>query len=53
MPSSRRIAYGRRLRNAVRAGNRAGIRQALQQRAQDPSALVREHVAWALEGAQA
>ena len=51
----RRIGHERWLRNvavamgnALRAGEDAGIRHALQQRAADPSALVREHVAWAL-----
>ncbi|MBC7681939.1 MAG: tRNA epoxyqueuosine(34) reductase QueG [Ferruginibacter sp.] len=52
----RRIGHERWLRNvavamgnALRAGDDAGIRQALQQRVNDSSALVREHVAWALE----
>ncbi len=51
----RRIGHERWLRNvavamgnALRAGDHTGIRQALQQRAEDPSPLVREHVAWAL-----
>jgi epoxyqueuosine reductase len=51
----RRIGHERWLRNvavamgnALRAGPDAGIRQALQQRLDDPSLLVREHVAWAL-----
>ena len=49
----RRIGHERWLRNvAVALGNalRAGadVRSALQSRAEDPSALVREHVAWAL-----
>ena len=54
----RRIGHERWLRNvAVALGNawRAtgdeGLRQALQSRAEDPSALVREHVAWALSAA--
>ena len=53
----RRIGHERWLRNvavamgnALRAGDDANIRLALQQRAEDPSPLVREHVAWALEG---
>lgn len=53
----RRIGHERWLRNiAVGLGNAAGERRgdaaivaALQARAQHPSALVREHVAWALE----
>ena len=52
----RRIGHERWLRNvavamgnALRAGEDTGIRHALQQRADDPSALVREHVSWALE----
>ncbi len=51
----RRIGHERWLRNvavamgnALRAGPDAPLRQALQHRAQDPSLLVREHVAWAL-----
>ncbi len=48
----RRIGYQRWLRNiAVALGNAppsAAIRQGLKARAGDPSALVREHVAWAL-----
>jgi epoxyqueuosine reductase len=48
----RRIGYERWLRNlAVGLGNAppsAEARAALEQRVQDPSALVREHVAWAL-----
>jgi epoxyqueuosine reductase len=51
----RRIGYERWLRNvavgmgnALRVGENAAIAEALQQRAQDPSCLVREHVAWAL-----
>ena len=51
----RRIGHERWLRNiAVAMGNAlskrpdAGIEQALRARADDPSALVREHVAWAL-----
>jgi epoxyqueuosine reductase len=51
----RRIGHERWLRNiavalgnALRAGEDAGIRAALQARAGHPSALVREHVAWAL-----
>ncbi|MCZ8091857.1 MAG: tRNA epoxyqueuosine(34) reductase QueG [Acidovorax sp.] len=54
----RRIGHERWLRNvAVALGNAlrqtgaADVRAALQLRAQDPSALVREHVAWALEQA--
>jgi epoxyqueuosine reductase len=49
----RRIGYERWLRNlAVGLGNAKkdeAIVEALQARADDPSALVREHVAWALE----
>ena len=49
----RRIGYERWLRNlAVGLGNAPGnerVVAALRSRAQDPSALVREHVAWALE----
>ena len=48
-----RIGYQRWLRNlAVGLGNAPGgerVIAALRSRAQDPSALVREHVAWALE----
>ncbi|HVQ60593.1 MAG TPA: tRNA epoxyqueuosine(34) reductase QueG, partial [Burkholderiales bacterium] len=48
-----RIGYERWLRNlAVGLGNAprsAGVTAALRSRAQDPSALVREHVLWALE----
>ncbi|MGZ5846358.1 MAG: hypothetical protein ACXWJJ_02680, partial [Ramlibacter sp.] len=51
----RRIGHERWLRNvAVAAGNAlrvqddAGLRAALQALARHPSALVREHVAWAL-----
>ena len=48
----RRIGYERWLRNiAVALGNApadAAIGEALRSRADDPSALVREHVAWAL-----
>jgi epoxyqueuosine reductase len=48
-----RIGYERWLRNlAVGLGNAPGnerVLAALRSRAQDPSALVREHVAWALE----
>jgi epoxyqueuosine reductase len=47
-----RIGYERWLRNlAVALGNAPGgeaVRQALQSRVEHPSALVREHVAWAL-----
>ena len=53
----RRIGHERWLRNvavamgnALRAGDDANIRLALQRRAEDPSSLVREHVVWALEG---
>ncbi len=59
----RRIGHERWLRNiAVALGNalrgaddaaRPALRQALQSRADDSSALVREHVAWALAQAQA
>ena len=53
----RRIGYERWLRNlAVGLGNAprsAGALAALQQRADDPSALVREHVAWAIARQQA
>jgi len=52
----RRIGHERWLRNvavalgnALRATGDATLRTALQSRAQDESALVREHVAWALE----
>jgi epoxyqueuosine reductase len=49
----RRIGYQRWLRNiAVALGNAApdpAARQALESRRQDPSPLLREHVAWALE----
>lgn len=51
----RRIGHERWLRNiavalgnALRAGDDADVRAALQSRADHPSALVREHVAWAL-----
>jgi epoxyqueuosine reductase len=48
----RRIGFERWLRNlAVALGNappRPALRQALLQRSDHPSALVREHVAWAL-----
>jgi epoxyqueuosine reductase len=48
----RRIGYERWLRNiAVALGNApasAAVMEALEARADDPSALVREHVAWAL-----
>ncbi len=51
----RRIGHERWLRNvavamgnALRRGDDAQLRSALQARADDPSALVREHVAWAL-----
>ena len=51
----RRIGHERWLRNiavalgnALRATGDAGVRAALQSRAQHESALVREHVAWAL-----
>ncbi|HEY6450995.1 MAG TPA: tRNA epoxyqueuosine(34) reductase QueG [Steroidobacteraceae bacterium] len=48
-----RIGYARWLRNiAVALGNAPGtaaVLAALQQRREDPSALVREHVQWALE----
>jgi epoxyqueuosine reductase len=37
------------LGNALRQGEDASIRAALQARLAHPSALVREHVAWALE----
>ena len=52
----RRIGHERWLRNgavalgnALRATGDAAVRAALQARAEDPSALVREHVAWALD----
>jgi epoxyqueuosine reductase len=47
----RRIGHERWLRNvAVALGNALrAVRAALQSRAQDPSELVREHVAWALD----
>jgi epoxyqueuosine reductase len=51
----RRIGHERWLRNiavamgnALRANDEPGVRAALEARARDPSALVREHVAWAL-----
>ena len=51
----RRIGHERWLRNvavalgnALRQADSAELRSALQSRAQDPSELVREHVAWAL-----
>jgi epoxyqueuosine reductase len=51
----RRIGHERWLRNiavaignALRQGDAPGLRAALQQRADHPSPLVREHVAWAL-----
>jgi len=54
----RRIGHERWLRNiavalgnALRAGDDPAIRAALQARAEHPSALVREHVAWALASA--
>ncbi|MEO8731548.1 MAG: tRNA epoxyqueuosine(34) reductase QueG, partial [Rhodoferax sp.] len=34
--------------NALQLSDDLAMRKALQQRAEDPSALVREHVAWAL-----
>jgi epoxyqueuosine reductase len=37
------------LGNALHATGDAGLRAALQSRAADDSALVREHVAWALQ----
>ena len=52
----RRIGHERWLRNvavalgnALRATGDGAVRAALQSRAQDPSELVREHVAWALD----
>ena len=52
----RRIGHERWLRNvavalgnALRATGDGALRAALQSRAEDPSMLVREHVAWALE----
>jgi len=49
----RRIGYERWLRNLAvglgNAGDREGSIRALQRRSDDPSALVREHVGWALE----
>jgi epoxyqueuosine reductase len=52
----RRIGHERWLRNvavalgnALRAGGDDALKVALSARAEDPSALVREHVAWALE----
>ncbi|HZF27460.1 MAG TPA: tRNA epoxyqueuosine(34) reductase QueG [Steroidobacteraceae bacterium] len=52
----RRIGYQRWLRNiAVALGNArpgAAIRAAIESRREDPSALVREHVGWALEQQQ-
>ena len=51
----RRIGHERWLRNiavalgnALRATGDPAVRDALRRRTQDPSALVREHVAWAL-----
>jgi epoxyqueuosine reductase len=56
----RRIGHERWLRNiavalgnALRAGEDAGVRAALQARLAHPSALVREHVQWALQAAPA
>jgi epoxyqueuosine reductase len=53
----RRIGHERWLRNiavamgnALRAADDPALRSALQARADHPSALVREHVAWALAG---
>ena len=43
------VALGNALRASVGATDSAEVRAALQARAQDGSALVREHVAWALE----
>ena len=55
----RRIGHERWLRNvavalgnALRQGDNPALRNALNQRANDPSALVREHVAWALDSAE-
>ena len=52
----RRIGHERWLRNvavalgnALRATGDEAVRAALQSRADDPSELVREHVAWALD----
>jgi len=42
------VALGNALRGPLEAESRTAIRAALQRRADDPSALVREHVAWAL-----
>ena len=56
----RRIGHERWLRNiavalgnALRSADDAQVRSALQARAQHPSALVREHVQWALQAAKA
>ena len=43
------VALGNALRASVGATDSAELRAALQARAQDDSALVREHVAWALD----
>jgi epoxyqueuosine reductase len=42
------VAMGNALRQSTNAGHTQALRQALQQRAQHPDALVHEHVAWAL-----
>jgi epoxyqueuosine reductase len=44
------VGLGNALRGPLPAAQREAIRAALLQRADDPSALVREHVAWALAG---
>ena len=43
------VALGNALRHSTNAADSAEVRAALQARAQDGSALVREHVAWALD----
>jgi len=43
------VAMGNALRAPLQRGERAAITDALKARADDPSALVREHVAWALQ----
>mgnify|MGYP000635590888 CR=1 FL=1 len=47
------VALGNALRASADAGQRHAVRAALQARAEHPSALVREHVAWALAQADA
>ena len=47
--SLRKLTLGNALRHSTNAADSAEVRAALQARAQDGSALVREHVAWALD----